>query len=204
MSSIVGRFGLWRLWRNRFGRGLYRLIQQIGLIVAVMVRYEVGPATDAERPSVPSAFTLDSWSADDPSIPGDVPGSLEDSDEVVGATIDGDLVGYCILSPRSVLVKEIGGVVEPDGVYLWDLYVEPAYRGRGLGTALLWRARVDGVVAETGTVEALVAADNEPSRRAFRSAGFAPTEQVFSVGWREQSFRRTTPLGSAPESSEGQ
>lgn len=199
MRSIVGRLGLWRLWRNRFGRGLYAWLQRLGLVVALMVRFEAPPPTDAERPATPAAFALDSWRADDPAIPAGVPGSLDAADVVVGATIDGELAGYCVVSPRPVLVKEIGGVVDPTGVYLWDLYVRPAYRGRGLGTALLWRARTGDLVAEAGTVEALVAADNEPSRRAFRSAGFEPSERLLSVGWGEHTYRRTTPLGRTPE-----
>lgn len=165
-----------------------------------MVRYETSPATAAERPSVPAAFDLERWRADDPTIPGDVPGSLDSTDVVVGATIDGDLVGYCVLSPRDVFVREVGDVVEPSGVYLWDLYVRPAYRGRGLGTALLWRARADEIVATAGTLEALVAADNQPSRRAFRSAGFEPTERLLSVGWGEYTYRRQRPLRSTGES----
>ena len=199
MSPLVRRLGLWRLWRNRFGRWCYRLLQRLGFVAALMIRYEAGPAVDADRPSVPAAFELERWPADDPSISGEVPGSLEGTDVVVGATIDGELVGYGILSPRSVEVPEIGGVVEPDGVYLWDLYVDPAYRGRGLGTALLWRARIDAIAADTGTVEALVAADNEPSRRAFLSADFVPTERLLAVGWKGYTYQRTTQLGSAPE-----
>lgn len=194
MRSIVGRFGLWRLWRNPLGRRLYRLLQRLGLVVAAMVRYETTPATAAERPAVPTAFELDSWRADDRSLPADVPSGLEPTDVVVGATLEDDLVGYCVLSPRSVLVEEIGGVVEPTGVCLWDLYVKPGYRGRGLGTALLWRARVDDLVAETGRIEAFVAVDNRPSRRAFRSAGFVPAERLLAVGWRERTYRRRRSL----------
>lgn len=200
MSSIVGRLGLWRLWRNRFGRTLYRLGQRLGLVVALMVRYESPPASAGSAPTAPAAFTFDSWRAADPSLPAGPPDDIQDSDVVVGATIDGDLAGYCVLSERRLLVREIGGVVEPTGVYLWDLYVEPAYRGRGLGTALLERARADAAVVEAGTVEALVAMDNEPSRRAFAAAGFEPTQRLFSVGVGERTYRRTTPLGSAPES----
>lgn len=209
MRSIVWRLRLWRFWRNRFGQRLYRLFQGLGFVAALMVRYEAGPAVDAERPPLPDAFSLDRWRGDDPSIPGDVPGTLEASDVVVGATKEGDLVGYCVLSPRAILIVETGGVVEPDGVYCWDLYVDPAYRGRGLGTGLLWRARVDGIAAEAGTagagtvgagtVEALVAADNEPSRRAFRSADFVPTERLLSLGWAGHTYRRTSSLEGTPE-----
>lgn len=200
MSSIVGRLGLWRLWRNRFGRGLYRRGQRLGLVVALMVQYEAAPTRASTTIDAPTAFAFDSWRAADPSLPAGAPDGLEATDVVVGATIDGELAGYCVLSERRILVREIGGVVEPTGVYLWDLYVEPAYRGRGLGTALLRRARADDAVADAGTVEALVTMDNEPSRRAFASAGFEPTERLFSVGVGEHTYRQRKPLGSAPES----
>lgn len=160
-----------------------------------MVRYETRPAAATEQPSVPAAFALDSWRADDPSLPDGVPESLEPSDVVVGATFEGDLVGYCVVSPRDVFVREIGAVVEPSGVYLWDLYVQPAYRGRGLGTALLRRARAESAVPDGDTIEALVALNNHPSRQAFRSAGFEPTERLVSVGLGDRRYRRTRPLG---------
>lgn len=201
VSSTVGRDRLRRLWANPLGRRLSRLLEQAGLDVAVMVRYEAAPteATDTEVTSdggpVPAGFALERWRADDPAISEAVPGEREAADVVVGATIDGDLVGYCVVSPRPVRVEEIGGVVEPRGVSLWDLYVHPAFRGRGLGTALLRRARATEAATEAGTIEALVAAANEPSRRAFAAAGFVPTERVASVGWRDRRFRRTRPLG---------
>lgn len=205
MRSFVGRLGLWRLWRNPVGRRCYELLQRLGLVVAVMVRYETGPATAGSARPVPAAFDVDSWRADDPALPGSVPGSLDADDVVVGATYEGELVGYCVLSSRTVSVREIGDTVEPHGVYLWDLYVRPAYRGRGLGTALLQRARADDVVATAaaergeGGVEALVAADNRPSRAAFRSAGFEPTERLVSIGLGGRTYRRRTPLGGTAE-----
>lgn len=198
VRSIVSRLNLWRLWRNPAGRRLYGTLQRAGFVLALMIRYETTPVTDGGPPAVPAAFTLQRWRGDE-TLPESVPGSLEPTDVVVGATIDDELVGYCVLSPRSVLVSEIGAVLEPAGVYLWDLYVKPAYRGRGLGTALLHCARNDDLAVATGTVEALVAADNEPSRRAFRAAGFAPTERLFSIGWGEQTYQRRRVLDSAPE-----
>lgn len=194
MRPFVRRRGLWRRWRDRVGRGLYRLLQRLGVAVAPMVRYEAGPTTGATAASVPAAFSLDRWRADDPALPGTVPAALDPADVVVGATLDGDLVGYCVLSPRAVAVEEIGSVVDPSGVCLWDLYVTPGCRGRGLGTALLRRARGDELAETHGRVAALVAADNEPSRRAFRAAGFAPAELLVPIGRGDRIVRLSRPL----------
>lgn len=169
-----------------------RLCQRLGLVASLVVRYEA--AATAASPETPRGFSLRRWRPDDPSFPDAVSASLDPDDVVVGARIDGLLAGYCVLSDRPVRVREVGGVVEPAGVCLWDLYVEPPYRARGLGTALVQFARTDDVVADAGIVEALVAADNEPSRRAFRAAGFAPADRVVAVGWRNHTVSRTRSL----------
>lgn len=183
-----------RRWRKWIGSRCVRLCQRLGLIASLVVRYEA--AATAASPETPKGFSLRRWRPDDPTFPNGVSASLDPDDVVVGATDDGQLAGYCVLSARPVRVREVGGVVEPAGVCLWDLYVEPPYRGRGLGTALVQFARMDDVVADAGTVEALVAADNEPSRRAFRAAGFAPAGRIVAVGWRDHTVSRTRRFGS--------
>ncbi|MDQ7030243.1 MAG: GNAT family N-acetyltransferase [Ardenticatenia bacterium] len=56
--------------------------------------------------------------------------------------------------------------------YIYDLYVEPAWRGRGVGRALL--AEAERHSRELGCVELglTVAATNVPARRLYEAAGF--------------------------------
>lgn len=195
MRSIVGRLGPPRRWREGIGRRGVALCQRLAPGVAVTVRYVASTVTDRSGPTVPSAFEFDRWRADDPAIPGDVPPPHDATEVVVGVTIGDDLVGRCIISSGPVREGE-PGLADPARVSLWDLYVEPAYRGRGLGRALLWRARTDTSVGDAECVEALVAADNDPSHRAFRAAGFEPAERVIAVNWGERRYRRRRPLAA--------
>lgn len=57
------------------------------------------------------------------------------------------------------------------GVYLEDLYVRPAYRGRGVGTALL--THLAKVAEENGCrrMQWLVHAQNEPAIRLYEKFG---------------------------------
>jgi GNAT superfamily N-acetyltransferase len=81
------------------------------------------------------------------------------------------------------------------GLYLEDLYVQPAHRGRGLGRELL--ARLAGVCVERGygRLEWSVLDWNEPSIRFYRALG-----AVGMDGW--TTFRlddaALTALGSHP------
>ena len=63
------------------------------------------------------------------------------------------------------------------GVYLEDLYVEPAHRGRGIGRALLaYLARL-AVERGCGRLEWAVLDWNEPAIRFYRSLGAAPMDE---------------------------
>lgn len=180
--------------RERLGRRLYGLLQRAGPVVAVTVRYEAAPAGEPAAASVPAAFTLDRWRADDDGLPAGAPSTLAAQDAVVVVALEGELVGICVLSPRADAGGDLAAAIDPGDVACWDLYVEPAYRGRGLGTALLRRARADALVADHGRVVALVAADNRRSRRTFRAAGFAPSDRLVSLEWGERSLQRRTAL----------
>ena len=57
------------------------------------------------------------------------------------------------------------------GIYLEDLYVEPALRGRGLGKALLAHLARRCVVEELGRFEWSVLDWNEPSIQFYRAQG---------------------------------
>jgi GNAT superfamily N-acetyltransferase len=63
------------------------------------------------------------------------------------------------------------------GIYLEDLYVRPAYRGRGLGKALL--TTLTSIAAERGygRVEWWVLDWNEPAQAFYRSLGAEPMDE---------------------------
>lgn len=63
------------------------------------------------------------------------------------------------------------------GLYLEDLYVQPAYRGRGLGKALL--ETLVGIARERGygRVEWWVLDWNEPAQAFYRSMGAEPMDE---------------------------
>ncbi len=60
------------------------------------------------------------------------------------------------------------------GVYLEDLFVQPAYRGRGLGKSLLTRVAQIAVERDCGRMEWSVLNWNEPSIRFYESLGAKP------------------------------
>jgi GNAT superfamily N-acetyltransferase len=60
------------------------------------------------------------------------------------------------------------------GIYLEDLFVEPEYRGRGHGKALLAALAKLAVERDCGRVEWAVLDWNEPSIRFYESLGAAP------------------------------
>lgn len=85
---------------------------------------------------------------------------------------------------------------DPEAVFVWQIGVAPAGRGRGLGTRLL-----SGLVARPANrdarfLTATVDPDNEASNRLF--AGFAHAQGVALA--RERGFARELfPTGHAPE-----
>lgn len=73
------------------------------------------------------------------------------------ARIDGDVVGFVAAYMRPT---------HPDTLVVWQIAVDNAHRGRGIGAALL-----DGVLRRTGAkhLEATVTPDNEASISLFRA-----------------------------------
>ncbi len=56
----------------------------------------------------------------------------------------------------------------PDVLFVWQIGVDPAYRGRGLGRALLGRLVERAAAQGVRYLEATVTPDNDASRRLFR------------------------------------
>lgn len=199
MLDALRRTGLWRLTRNDAGRTLYELLDRAGVSFAALLRYRASATADSAGESPADAdvrfSTLDEF---DRPLPSRLAEAHADADVVPCAVVDGDVVGYCLLSDRPVTVPELDATIEPDGAYLWRLYVDPDCRGRGIGTRLLEHAR--GVAASrygVPAVVAFVAVDNLPSRRAFERAGFDATDRVYYAGLFGRGVRRERPVSGA-------
>ena len=63
------------------------------------------------------------------------------------------------------------------GIYLEDLFVEPSYRGRGYGRALMEKLASIAVERGCGRFEWAVLNWNEPSSRFYKSLGAAPLSE---------------------------
>ena len=85
--------------------------------------------------------------------------------EALVAEVDGRAVGFALyfLTFSTFLCKP--------GLYLEDLFVEPAHRGSGIGKALLVRLAALAVEREYGRFEWRVLDWNEPSIRFYESLG---------------------------------
>ncbi len=100
--------------------------------------------------------------------------------EVVFACLDGEPVGFALF------FHNFSTFLGQPGIYLEDLYVRPAARGRGVGRRLLeWLARL-AVERGCGRLEWAVLNWNEPAIGFYRRLGAAPLEE-----W--QIFRLTGP-----------
>jgi GNAT superfamily N-acetyltransferase len=130
---------------------------------------------------------------------------LDNGDIVVAAMSESAIAGRLFVSiDREVYVPPLEQAVNPEGAYLWKLYVEPAFRQRGLATTLLCRA-VDVLdrESEAETACALVALDNYPSRVTFEANGFEPRAVVSylrAFGFEERFERDLTDDGSSSKS----
>jgi GNAT superfamily N-acetyltransferase len=88
--------------------------------------------------------------------------------EALVAEADGQVVGYALF------FTNYSTFVGRPGVYLEDLYVQPAFRGRGIGRQLL--AAVAGLAVERrcGRLEWAVLDWNEPSIEFYKRLGARP------------------------------
>ena len=92
--------------------------------------------------------------------------------EVLLAVVDGRPVG------SALFFHNFSTFLGRAGIYLEDLYVQPAYRGRGYGKALLTRLAQITVERGCGRLEWSCLDWNEPSIQFYRSLGAIPME-----GW---------------------
>ena len=92
--------------------------------------------------------------------------------EVLLAVVDGKTVG------SALFFHNFSTFLGRAGIYLEDLYVQPAYRGRGYGKALLKRLAQITVDRGCGRLEWACLDWNQPSIDFYRSLGAVPMD-----GW---------------------
>lgn len=85
--------------------------------------------------------------------------------EVLIAHLDGEPAGFALFFPS------YSTFLARPGIYLEDLFVYPALRGRGIGRALLARVAQRAVERGRGRLEWSVLDWNEPALRFYRSLG---------------------------------
>ncbi|HEX6632360.1 MAG TPA: GNAT family N-acetyltransferase, partial [Usitatibacter sp.] len=111
----------------------------------------------------------------------------------------------CLFGPRpaaETLIAEVGGravgfalffttfstfLCKP-GLYLEDLFVEPAHRGAGIGKALLARLAALAAQRGCGRLEWRVLDWNEPSIRFYESLGASLLEEWILVRMTREEF----------------
>ena len=110
---------------------------------------------------------LDQVIADEPSLHRALFGERRHVEALV-AIVGGETVGFALF------FHNFSTFLGKSGMYLEDLFVRPAFRGEGLGKALL--ARVAGIAVERdcGRMEWSVLDWNEPSIRFYESLGAKP------------------------------
>ena len=84
------------------------------------------------------------------------------------ASVAGEAVGFALF------FHNFSTFLGKPGMYLEDLFVRPAYRGQGLGKALLQRVAQIAVERDCGRMEWSVLNWNEPSIRFYESLGAKP------------------------------
>jgi GNAT superfamily N-acetyltransferase len=90
--------------------------------------------------------------------------------EALIARLDGEPVGFALF------FHNYSTFVGKPGLYLEDLFVDPAHRGRGIGKALLKRLAAIAVERDCGRMEWAVLDWNVPSIAFYRSLGAVPLD----------------------------
>src|SRR5712691_11444853 len=88
--------------------------------------------------------------------------------EALIAEVEGEAVGF------AVFFHNFSTFLGKPGVFLEDLFVRPAFRGRGLGKTLLTRVARIAVERDCGRMEWSVLNWNEPAIRFYESLGAQP------------------------------
>ena len=139
----------------------------------------IAPATPDDVPAILGMIRelaeyeklLDRVSATEASLRRDLFGPRPYAEVLIGR-LDGRAVGYALFfhSYSTFLARP--------GIYLEDVYVQPAVRGRGIGKALLQRVAAVARERDCGRLEWSVLDWNKPSIDFYVSLGAIPNE-----GW---------------------
>lgn len=91
--------------------------------------------------------------------------------EVLIADVDGAPAGFALF------FHNYSTFLARPGIYLEDLFVRPAFRGRGAGRALLQRLAALAVERDCGRLEWAVLDWNEPAISFYKSLGAVPLDE---------------------------
>lgn len=174
---------LWRLTRNPYAKRVHRTLDSVGVTLSILQVY-TRPLEAPDEPT-PNALRLRyhdpealTTSFIDPFRDAD---AVQRADRVIAAYAGGTRVASVLLTVDDpVYVDALHREFDPDGAYVWRLYVSPDARGRGLGKMLV-RAALWAGTQTNGPVDratALVAPDNIPSQRVFEAVGFRPEREL--------------------------
>jgi len=181
----------WRLVRNPYGRAVYERLQDAGVTATLMTEYRLRlPAPTPARPD--TGVTTDVVAPDRVEAIGAPTADLRPGEVVLAALDEEHPVGYLFCSLDATHV--IGPLEREytfDGAYLRRVFVAPDHRQRGAATALVSAACEWAQERDAGTVTALVARDNVPSRRLFEHGGFGAERSHLYIRMGPFSVRRT-------------
>ncbi len=109
--------------------------------------------------------------------------------EALLADVDGDTVGFALF------FQTFSTFLAQPGIYLEDLFVKPAYRGRGVGRALLERVAREAHVRRCGRLEWSVLNWNEPAIRFYDSLGAVAMDEWTMYRLTSQDIHRLAGTG---------
>ena len=184
---------LWQLTRNRYARRLYERLAEAGFTFVTLDAYVHEHPKNAVVPKS-GAPTIEIYDHNDPAISSFAFDGLAGDDRAVIAYLDGTIAGSLIVSGgQEVFVPALDASISFDGAYIWDVFVDPEFRQRGVATSLIRHGlATTATVFDAETAIALIAPDNTPSKRAFASNGFKPRENhsYLQIRGFERRFRR--------------
>lgn len=104
--------------------------------------------------------------------------------EVIFAEFEGQPVGFALF------FHNYSTFLAQPGIYLEDLFVDPAYRGRGIGKALLINLAAIAKARGCGRLEWSVLKWNEPSIEFYKAMGAKPLDEWVTFRADEESLER--------------
>jgi GNAT superfamily N-acetyltransferase len=100
------------------------------------------------------------------------------------ADVDGATVGFALF------FQTFSTFLARPGIYLEDLFVRPAHRGRGIGRALLERVAREAYTRRCGRLEWSVLDWNEPAIRFYKSLGAVAMDEWTGYRLTSDAIRR--------------